>query len=501
MNYAPAAGQRRPTLAGHTSEWRETLALFGRALRRWVWAIIAFSIMCGGLGVLARYYMPAKYTSTSQLLFDPRGLKIFNNELSSGHFDANAAITFVESQMGVLQSERVLSRVVETECDKLNAAATTQGDGVYKAPNHVFTRFCPREGWKGDWSRALQELRRVLTIRRVERSFVVDITAVAPLPDLAAGLASSIVDAYTREDANTRAQTVARLTGDLAGRLESLRETLQQSEAKVEEYRRDKNLIRVGDKLLIEQRLASATLALNESQTRFDRASARLNQIEAAARSPSALGALGAEADTRALSILIERRNAVLVELAPLAARAGERHPGLIEVRNRLAEVDRSIAAEMSGIRTAARADLARARTEQQNLANTVTELADKATRAKQSEIELRTLEHEVEANRKVLESFETRSREAREFGRLDAANLRIVSMPQQPEVQKLMPKLVMYGMLGLLLGLMVAFASVAIVTLISVMRRRDPPMSEPGVNPAYALQMRAQAFARYRYG
>ena len=85
------------------------------------------------------------------------------------------------------------------------------------------------------------------------------------------------------------------------------------------------NLVRIGDKLLVEQRLISATNALNEAQTRLDRHSSRSKQIQMAPRKLSSLGNIGAEADTRTLMMLMERRNSVLVELAPLVARAGDR--------------------------------------------------------------------------------------------------------------------------------------------------------------------------------
>ena len=46
---------------------------------------------------------------------------------------------------------------------------------------------------------------------------------------------------------------------------------------------------------------------------------------------------------------------------------------------------------------------------------------------------------------RELLESFETRSREAKEFGRIDTGNLRIVSMARAPEPQRLAPKMAIF--------------------------------------------------------
>ena len=490
----PSQSTLRP--ADPPDPWRSAFAALISQGRRWKWAIAGCGLAFAVAGAGLKAYLPTTYTATAQLLFDPRGLKVFNNDLTSGLHDANAAINFVESQMGVIQSERVLSRVMDSECAASRKALKSDADGRASGPVLAFTRLCPGVGANGDWAKTLQALRRALSVKRAERSFVVDVSATGPTPALAAHLASAVVTAYVNEENATRTDAASKLTGDLGGRLEALRLSLQESEAKAEHYRRDKNLIRLGDRLLVEQRLTAATAALNETQARIDRASARVKQLDAAPRTASALGALGAEADTRALLVLAERRNAILVELAPLAARLGERHPALMEARSRLAETDKSIGVEMTAIRNAARADLARARGEHASIEKTVNELSAKVTQARQSEIELRTLEQAVDANRKLLESFETRSREAGEFGRIDSGNLRVVSVARAPETQRLAPRLILWGGVGLVLGLILAAAAVALSALLAI-AKPVAPLRHRGL-PEGAVYMGPRPVVRY---
>ena len=251
----------------------------------------------------------------------------------------------------------------------------------------------------------------------------------------------------------------------------------------------------------MEQQLAAATTALNDSQVKFDRASARLKQIESAAQNPNALGALGAEADTRALSQLLDQRNRALVEIAPLSARVGARHPALVAARSSLSQVEKAIATEMRAIRFAARADVSRARNEQQILSQTVAGLTTKVTHARQSEIELREISQEVDANRKLLESFETRSREAKEFGRIDAGNLRIVSMARAPERQRLAPKMAIFGGLGMFVGLLLGFAVFAAIALVNLLRPAAAPTPRPAPQPLPQSYMPIEVPVRYRFG
>jgi len=479
----------------YSSPWWDTFEILHAAVWRRMLRIIMVTITLATLGAAGRFLVPPSYVATSQVLFDPRGLKVFSNELTAGYYDANSAISFVESQMGVLQSERVHSRIVTMLCD-----GSSLPQGVARPS------FCPAAGSTRAMDSAVNTIKRSITVRRSERSFLVDINATSSDPQLSAAIASATVAAYQAEDAATRTDVANRLTADLGARSTNLRKALKDSEERADQYRNDRNLIRVGDRLLVEQRLAAATTALNESQTRLDRIGARARQIDLAPRRSGYLAVLGSEPETRALQGLLERRNSFLVEMAPLAARAGDRHPAMIELRSRLSEINRSIAIEVAQIRESSHADLSRAQTEQDSLAATVADLSVKVAQARRAEAELKVLDQETESNRKLLESFETRAREAREFSKVDVGNLRIVSVARAPETRNMVPHIIAWGFLGAILGLILSIATTMIAAGIgmahaSYKRRKDYREAVEKANPVYSMRMKAEAFARYRYG
>lgn len=491
MNYDVHYRRASPDQTQPNGAWREGLALLRARLRRSLLIASAFIVVGAAVGVAARYATPASFVTTTQLLFDPRGLKVFNNELTSGSYDANSAVNFVESQMAVLQSQSVLTRVLDGACAFVADKADRAGPFAY----------CPPPEVAAVRARALIDIQKQIVVRRAERSFVVDIQTRAPTPEAAARLGMEVVDAYREEEAESRAAATRQLTEGLNSRLDALRATLQDSEAKAAKFRRDKNLVMIGDRLLVEQRLASATSALSEAQSRFDRAEARMHQVAAALNNRDALATLGADADTRNLQLLLERRDQLRVEVAPIAARAGARHPALIEGRSKLAQVSGAINAATEGLRRATRSDLARARDERNNIERTVADLTAKVATAHQAGIELKTIEQEVLANRKLLESFETRAREAAEFGRIDSANLRVVSSPTPPIRENPLKGFVLWGLVGALAGLILSIAAIALIELLANARRRPPNADASDEGGVGALQMQAEAFARYRYG
>lgn len=491
MNYSIHYAGSAPEPARAASAWADGLAVLRGRLRRSALLMFGFLIAGAALGATARYVVPASFVTTTQLLFDPRGLKVFTNELTSGAYDAYSAINQVESQMAVLQSESVLTRVL----DRCATAAP--------ADRKTSRAFCPDESGGTPRARALADLQRLIVVRRAERSFVVDIQTRAPTPEAAALLGVEIVEAYKAEEAESRAAATRHLTDDLNSRLEALRDTLKQSEARAAKFRRDKNLLQVGDRLLVEQRLFAATSTLSEAQSKYDRAEARLRQVEAALGNHAALGSLGVDADTRALQTLLERRDQLRIEVAPIAARAGARHPALIEGRSRLTQVERAISIATDALRRSARSDLARARSERANSERTVADLTAKVAKAHQSAVELKTIEQEVAASRKLLESFETRAREAKEFGRIDAANLRVVSSPTPPLRENPAKGFFVWGAVGAGAGLILSVGVVAALALLAGLRRRrrDDRFGGGDEGGVDALQMKAEAFARYRYG
>jgi uncharacterized protein involved in exopolysaccharide biosynthesis len=424
----------------------------------WRWRsrllICGLAGVCLGMGV--RLAFPGRYVAIEQLLFDPEGMKVFASDATPTRLDANAQINFVESQMGVLLSERVLSRLFARECN-----------GKREPPPRSFAKFCGAAD--GPSARALEALRAALSVKRAERSFLVDVTAVAVTPAFAARLAADLVDSYIEEEGVTRAAAAAQLGAELEARIDAVRRNLAESEKRAEAYRRQEDLTTIGDRLLIELKLTDAANGLDAAQSRMELAEARMKQLETTPQDATGLGALGDDSETRPLSLLLERRAAARADLAPLAARMGARNPELIQARSRLDAVERDIAREIASIRAAAHEQLVRAEHERETFNRSVERLTSELNRARQSQIALQALDQSAAANRKLLENFESRSREVAEMGRLDLANLRIASQARPPPARNLALGLVVYGAGGFLLALAAALAAVAGIAALAV--------------------------------
>ena len=128
--------------------------------------------------------------------------------------------------------------------------------------------------------------------------------------------------------------------------------------------------------------------------------------------------------------IVICRAGALTI--AELSATFGQRHPSLAGERDKLAELSSQIEVK--------KGELAKAR---------------------RAEVELGALEAESGGKKKVLDSFETRSREMSEIGRVDPAYFRIVANARPPAMQdtprQISKAAIMLTILGGMLGALLA--------------------------------------------
>ena len=462
--------------AGHNTvptdnPWLAATDSFGRNMRRLLWLILLAMIVGGLLGAAIKTYLPPVFKATAQLLIDPRGIHVFSNDLSTGQFDANAAINFVESQMGVLKSDRVLLGVVRDEklalanppmaLDPVPAAAP--GTAPAGAPVAA-----PASGTEFSETRALALLQKALFVQRAERSFIVDVTVANSSPQVAARLANAVVKAYIDEDAIDRNAAAKRLTADLGSRLEGLRQALRNSETKVETFRASKGLVGGRDKFVLEQRLTEATTALSTAQNREARARAKLEQLENKPADIAAIGSLDSDPSARKLVLLIDRQTAARTEVAQLAGSLLDGHPALISARSKAMKIDRSINETITQVRRVAESELARTSSETAEFNANMAKLTADLSKARQAEVELRALERDAEGNRKILEAFETRSREASEFGQIDATNLRIVSPARAPNVQDSLRSVIMWSIISALIGALLVMSGIALAAVLA---------------------------------
>jgi len=227
-------------------ELRELLAILRQRWTLIAFCVAALAIAAGIYGLTAQ----KRYVATTQLLIDTRGLKVVEGDVNQRFENAETLNADLESQMRILMSNSVLRAVVDRE------HLTNDPD------------FVPRPGLLGRLramvlgrpagsaepeATAASVLERALTVRRSERSFVVDISVAASTPAKAARLAQAVAEGYIDEQANTRQLITKRIGEEVAARLKDLRTQVEAAEKRVEDYKARNNLSFANGKLTLDQ--------------------------------------------------------------------------------------------------------------------------------------------------------------------------------------------------------------------------------------------------------
>ena len=402
--------------------------------RRGLILLLALTGFC--LALFASLFITPKYVSTAQLFIDPRDLRVLQNDVSPNTVgsDPTSITSYLESQARVIASDSIKTRVVERlDLDKDPDFGGASRGGLLS----FLSAGGDAAGASGKaLAYALAALDKTVTVRRGERTFVIDITATAQDPGKAARIANAMAEAYLEDQAAVRAEAAQRATAALTGRLEELRNRLRLAEEKAQRYREANNIVGVSGKSLGEEQLALNAAQLVAARTRATEAKAKLDQIAATRASSIEAGALPEAVASNTMTALRAQLGAALAKEADLVASLGARHPALTAAQSQVRDARRQITEELGRIARSAKAEHDRAVEAERQLARRVDQLTAAQHAEGRASVQLRELEREVESSRAVYDAFLRRARETGELGGIDTTNARIIS-PAMPPLEK----------------------------------------------------------------
>lgn len=461
-------------------------------LARTLWArkglIVLAAVVGAVLAALASLMVPPRYVSTAQLFIDPRDLRVLQNEVSPNVTggDPTSITSYLESQARIIASDSIKTPVV-------------QSLGLDKDPE--FGGEAPRSGlaqllwgWlpgRGAPSRdglvyALAVLDKNVSVRRGERTFVIDISVTAREADKAARIANALAETYLENQATVRADAAQRATNALTARLEELRNRLRTAEDKTERYKEANNIVGVGaGRSMTDEQLTLNNAQLVAARTRLTEARAKYDQISAARPAGIEAGAIPEAVASQTMTALRAQLGATLAREADLLASLGARHPALAAVQAQTRDARRQIADELSRIARSAKVELDRAIEAERQLSLRVERLTATQYAAGRASVELRELEREVESSRVVYDAFLRRARETGELAGIDTTNARVISAAMPPLEKSGISRrtlAVLGGVAGGGVGVALALGLALFGTLPRPAPRRAPEPAEPAV-------------------
>jgi len=456
------------------------------ALRRRRQTMLAVFLAVIVAALLFIVIAPSHYYASSTILIDPklgRGLSVDPSQPNASSPDANT----IDSQVKLLTSQEVLTRVVKSQ------NLEQDSEFGFKPPNFLMKLLgLAKDRRKEDLTPVLKALNDAITIKRPERTYLVEIQVSSIDPVKAANIANAIAQAYIDDQIENRIESASSDQKWVRERMDTLQTQIQAAEDKVEAYKSAHRIVTTEGLVSNEQQVSDLTKELGFARGRASDAKAKLDQIRRAARN-NQLAAQSEALTSATIERLRTEQAGAEREVARLSNTLGARHPALLEAQAAAAKVKQLIANELQRIQIGAADDYAAAHANELQLEASIDKLKTQSNTTSMDIVPLRQLEREVDALRGSYERFaKIRDNLAEQEG--DTPPARVVTVARPP-ISPSSPRKTIILFLAIGGGF---FAAVAAALLHDNISKDNPPL--PGASPLGQAAPARKSFRKRRY-
>ncbi len=488
MNYEPVSEMSRWPLKVESPpfDWIPYALSF---LRRQALLIILCVVLMLGLGVAYLVTTPAKFTATVQVMIDPGAANPYRSSSAVNIEDPLSQNAFLESQMALMESEAVTRAVVRKLDLAHNWTYVNPPVGVFGLVNNLilYAVFKITDGLSHNVSTQTEEERKeaadqweqtnaaslmgpLVTVNRLGLSTIVELNVTTTSPQLSAKLANAIVEATIEFQLEARTNNVKRSSNWMESRLVELQKQATDADAAVQRYRDQHSILNTDRGLMDSQTLGELTTALALAKTKTADAQSRYDRIHsvvvnATAQGPTALMSDGATTESLMNPVILRLRQQYLDDaqkVAEWSVRYGQNHLAVVNLRNDMAQMRRSILNELSRIEDSFAGELKIAQSTQASIQENVTAAITRSASSANQQVTLHSLQSSADTYALLYQTFLQRYTSGSQDAQLPISPAQVVS-PATVPIYKSKPngKMVMalLGVVGVGLGFGLAIA------------------------------------------
>ncbi|MCC7279852.1 MAG: polysaccharide biosynthesis tyrosine autokinase [Chromatiaceae bacterium] len=296
-----------------------------------------------------------------------------------------------------------------------------------------------------------------LNIEPVRNSRLVKISYESPRPAEAAAVPNAIANNFINMNLERRFEASSYATRFLQEQLQQARVTLEDSEKRLVQYSREREIIDS------ENRLSTLMARLQEMTTSLVKAEAARIESEAAylgltdANNPGVAGML----DSQAIEKLKGRRAELQAEYEQNLEVYKPGYPKMQQIQRQIADIDKTIAKEVAAIAGSIRLKFETRQREEAKLNQRIAEIKEEVLTLQDRSTDHQTLKREVDTNRELYEGLLQRLKEVGVTAGIGTNNVSVVDpaeVPIRPYKPSLPKNLAIALVLGLLLGVGLAY-------------------------------------------
>jgi capsular exopolysaccharide synthesis family protein len=404
---------------------------YWRLLRKHKWQAISIVVAVVALGMLRTLMMTPLYTASARLQIDRGVARVVENgnitPLEGGD------VEFLRTQYELLQGSAIAERAVSTLKLAEEPEFIGSGEvGLFAAIRALFGSPAHSPDASERAAREQAAAARVLAnraIKPVTGSRLVDIAYTDPSPRRAQKIAAGLAQAFVDLNLDKRFQVNAFAKSFLEDQIKQLQIRLQESEKSLVEFGQREQIITTNEKSSIsENSLAAGNAALGQLAAERIRNEQLYKQIAQA----NAIN-LPQFLSNKVVEDLREKRNTLVAEYQEKLETFKPSYPGMIQISNKIKEIDRQIDTEIKAVRDSYKGAYEASLNQENEMKARVEALRAEVLDLQERSIKYNILKREVDTNRALYEHLLQRYKEVDVASGAGANNMFIVEQPHLP--------------------------------------------------------------------
>lgn len=446
------------------TEWNtERLLNAARRQRR----VIAIGTAIGFL-VAVIYSVAAvpRYTATVDILLDTPRVQAVADSYDSSTNALGFETGGIDSQVELLKSERIALGVIKKLDLKNNPTFAGQRSmlssvvggiasffgGLFWSEDAAVTASAAVQADRVLERQIVKTLSDRLEVKRVGRTYVLELKFTINDPELAASIANAYSAQYLVDQLDAKYDATTRAAVWLQDRIAELRERSLAADTKVQKFRTEKGLISVDGKLVDEQALADANAQLSDARAKMADAEAKSQRIDAILKSGNVDSAVTESLSNSVIAELRTKYLEVSKREADISRKLGPDHIAALNLRNDMRQYERLLFEELRRIGESYRSDYQIAKSRLTSLDQNFKAMMSQASTNNEVLVQLRDLVRESDTYKTLYETFLQRYQSAIQQQSFPINDARVITVAVPP-IEPSWPRKSLVLALGLFLG------------------------------------------------
>jgi len=434
------------------------------------YSVIAFvSLLALLLGAVYIFTSAPRYTARAILVIDshkPQFLQSSEAQFGAVPIDSSA----VDTQIEILNSENVMLSVIKDlhlneDSEFISPKAGFLGT-IANLVTGAINAILPSSPTANEPSAEFQVMRRALAtfqshlrVKRIGLSYAIEIDFDSLNPERAAQITNAVADAYVVDSLEAKYQITRRAAVWLQDRLKELREQSSEAERAVVAYKSKNNIVDTGGGLMNEQQLAElnsdliqARAATAEAKARFD----RVQQILVAGDIDPDASSTATVADTLHNDVITKLREQYLeleARESLWAVKYGANHLAVVNLRNQMGELRRSIFEELKRTAQTYQSDYEIAKKREESIQSSLSQIVAESQTTNEAQVMLHNLQSNAQTYRAIYDNFLQRYMESVQQQSFPISDSRVITQATPP-LGKSSPKTMLVMALAALSGM-----------------------------------------------